>query len=162
MTNLEDLSREREQAHQKLLSLGSQVYRSFLEMERAAFTDGALPRKAKELIALGIAVQMNCEFCMQWHLDQAARAGATAREIVEAIEVAIEMGAGRVTVAARFALKALEKTRDGASIAPTSPEVKAPETHATEAAAETPPAIAPSARPTKIHLAPKQERKRPF
>ncbi len=47
--------------------------------------------------------------CMQWHIDQAASAGATQAEILEAIEVGIEMGAGRVTVSARFALEAMER-----------------------------------------------------
>jgi alkylhydroperoxidase/carboxymuconolactone decarboxylase family protein YurZ len=46
---------------------------------------------------------------MQWHIDQAAACGATLHEILEAIEVAIEMGAGRVTVSARFALDVMER-----------------------------------------------------
>src|SRR5207302_7423991 len=48
------------------------VYRAFLELERAAFADGALPKKVKELIAIGISVVINCESCMQWHVEQAA------------------------------------------------------------------------------------------
>jgi AhpD family alkylhydroperoxidase len=59
---------------------------------------------AKELIAVGISVQMNCESCMQWHIEQAAASGANMREILEAVEVAMAMGGGPATVAARFAL----------------------------------------------------------
>jgi AhpD family alkylhydroperoxidase len=33
-------------------------------MERAAFAAGALSKKHKELIALGISVVTNCESCM--------------------------------------------------------------------------------------------------
>jgi AhpD family alkylhydroperoxidase len=44
------------------------VYRAFLELERAAFADGALPKK-KKLIAIGISVVINCESCMQWHVE---------------------------------------------------------------------------------------------
>jgi alkylhydroperoxidase/carboxymuconolactone decarboxylase family protein YurZ len=52
---LEALTRSRQWAHQKLLEQGSQVYQAFLDMERAAFADGALPKKTKELIAIGIS-----------------------------------------------------------------------------------------------------------
>ena len=45
---------------------------------------------------------------MQWHIEQAARAGASMREVLEAVEVAIEMGGGPATVSARFALEVME------------------------------------------------------
>jgi AhpD family alkylhydroperoxidase len=109
MNKLDEITRKRKQAHQKLLALKSNVYQSFLQMEQATYADGALPRKTKELIAIGISVLTDCESCMQWHIDQAAACGATRQEILEAIEVGIEMGAGRVTVSARFALEVMER-----------------------------------------------------
>jgi AhpD family alkylhydroperoxidase len=109
MDKLDEISHKRKKAHQKLVSLKSKVYESFLQMEQATYTDGALPKKTKELIAIGISVQMDCESCMQWHIDQAAACGATQQEILEAVEVGIEMGAGRVTVSARFALDVMDR-----------------------------------------------------
>jgi AhpD family alkylhydroperoxidase len=109
MDRLDEISRQRKRAHQRLISLKSKVYEAFLQMEQATYADGALPKKTKELIAIGISVQMDCESCMQWHIDQAAACGATLREILEAVEVGMEMGAGRVTVAARFALDVMER-----------------------------------------------------
>ena len=108
MNRLEEISKNREKAHIKLLSLKSKVYEAFLEMERAAYCDGALPKKDKELIAVGISVVIDCESCMQWHIEQAAKAGASEQEILEAIEVGIEMGGGPATVSARFALEVME------------------------------------------------------
>ena len=109
MDTLEELSRKRKQAHAKLRSLKSKVYEAFLHMEKAAFSDGALPKKTKELIAVGISVTSDCESCMQWHIEQAAAAGATMREVLEAVEVGIEMGGGPATVSARFALEVIER-----------------------------------------------------
>jgi AhpD family alkylhydroperoxidase len=106
---IEEICRKRKQAHQKLLAADSKVYRAFLDMEAAAYTDGALPKKHKELIAVGISVVMDCESCMQWHIEQAAKAGAARQEVLEAVEVGIEMGGGRATVSARFALEVMEK-----------------------------------------------------
>ena len=108
MNRLEDISKQREKAHSKLLSLKSSVYEAFLEMQKAAFCDGALSKKAKEIIAVGISVVIDCESCMQWHIEQAAKAGANEREVLEAIEVGMEMGGGPATVSARFALEVME------------------------------------------------------
>jgi AhpD family alkylhydroperoxidase len=103
------MAQRREEAHAELQSRDSPVYRAFLEMERAAFADGALPKQVKELVALGISVVINCESCMQWHIEQAARAGAGEAQVLEAIEVAIEMGGGPATAHARFALQVLNR-----------------------------------------------------
>ena len=106
---LRELTRTRKRAHQQLLDKRSKVYGTFLEMEAATFADGALPKKTKELIAVGISVRLNCESCMQWHIEQAAAAGASSAEVLEAVEVGIEMGGGPATVAARFALRVMEE-----------------------------------------------------
>ncbi len=108
MNKIEEICRKRRQAHQKLLSVDSKVYRAFLDMEAAAYADGALSKKHKELVAVGISVVTDCESCMQWHIEQAAKAGATQQEVLEAIEIGIEMGGGRATVSARFALEVME------------------------------------------------------
>jgi AhpD family alkylhydroperoxidase len=108
MDKLQHLSQQRKHAHEKLLKLKSKVYEAFLEMESAAYRDGFLLKKNKELIAVGISVVINCESCMQWHIEQAAKSGATMNEVLEAVEVGIEMGGGPATVSARFALEAME------------------------------------------------------
>ena len=108
MNKIEEIKKGRKLAHNKLLSLKSKVYEKFLELEKATYTDGALRKKDKELIAIGIAVVINCESCMQWHISEAVKSGATFREVLEAIEVAIEFGGGPATVSSRFALEVLD------------------------------------------------------
>jgi len=97
----------------RLLALKSKTYAAFLEMEKAAYADGAMARKWKELIAVGVSVVIDCESCMQWHIEQAHRAGATRDEILEAVEVGIEMGGGPATVSARFALEVMDDVFGG-------------------------------------------------
>jgi len=109
---LKSINRTRKWAHKKLIDNDSVVYKAFLQMEKAAFADGALKKKIKELIAIGISVRINCESCMQWHIEQAKAAGATYNEVLESVEVGIEMGGGPATVAARFALQVMEKIYD--------------------------------------------------
>jgi AhpD family alkylhydroperoxidase len=109
MDKLREMSRRRKTAHSRLLEMDSKVYKAFLEMEQAAYADGALSKRTKELIAVGISVVTDCESCMQWHIEQAAGAGASQREVLEAVEVGMEMGGGRATVSARFALEVMEE-----------------------------------------------------
>jgi AhpD family alkylhydroperoxidase len=111
MNKLEEIAATRKRAHGRMLALKSKVYDAFLAMEKATYADGALPKKQKELIAVGISVVNNCESCMQWHIEQAAAGGASFQEIWEAVEVAIEMAGGPATVSARFALEVLDSVK---------------------------------------------------
>ena len=106
---LRELSLTRKWAHRKMIEKDSGVYRAFTQMEQAAYSDGALKKKTKELIAIGISLHINCESCMQWHIEQAASSGASYDETLEALEVGIEMGGGPATVSARFALQVMDR-----------------------------------------------------
>lgn len=109
MNKIEEIRRRRKIAHSKLLSLKSKVYQKFLQLEEATYVDGALKKKDKELIAVGIAVATDCESCIEWHISEAVKSGATFREVLEAIEVGIEFGGGKATVSARFALEVMDE-----------------------------------------------------
>ncbi|HEX6268920.1 MAG TPA: carboxymuconolactone decarboxylase family protein [Anaerolineales bacterium] len=80
---LNQLTQQRKWAHGKWLKFNSKVYNATMRMEEAAFSNGALLKKHKELIALGIGVITDCESCMQWHMEQAVQAGATQQEIID-------------------------------------------------------------------------------
>jgi AhpD family alkylhydroperoxidase len=109
MNQFDEINKKRKEAHAHWVRFNSKVYKAFLEMEKATFRDGALSKKNKELIASAIGVVTNCESCMQWHIEEAIKDGATEKEVLEAIEVAIEMGIGPATVNARFALNVMNE-----------------------------------------------------
>ena len=105
---IERIISSRKETHEFLHSRKSKVYESFLELERNTFKDKKLSKMHKEFIALGISVIINCESCMEWHIKEALNSGSNKDQIIEALEVAIEMGGGPATVSSRFALKVLE------------------------------------------------------
>ena len=107
MNKIVKIRQNRKRAHSRLLSLKSKVYEKFLELEKITFSDGALKKKDKELIAIGISIVVNCESCIEWHIKEAAKSGATMKEVLEAIEVGIEFGGGPATVSTRFALEVI-------------------------------------------------------
>jgi AhpD family alkylhydroperoxidase len=112
MDKIADIISARKKAHAKLIAMDSKVYKRFLDMEKATYSDGALDKVTKELIAIGISVVINCESCMQWHIEQAVKLDVKKEEILEAIEVGIEMGGGPATVAARFAVDVMDRYCD--------------------------------------------------
>ena len=57
-------------------------------------TDGNLTLREKELIALGIAVAIQCEPCIKLHVQKCLDAGATRAQVLEAASVSVMMGGG--------------------------------------------------------------------
>jgi AhpD family alkylhydroperoxidase len=84
--------------HRNLRHAIPDVYKGFGELSKAAFADGALDRKSKELIALAIGVVEGCDGCIASHGRAAARAGATRQEAAEAIGVTFLMHGGPATI----------------------------------------------------------------
>jgi len=81
----------------------------FAALHKASSTSGALDYKTKELISLAIAITVRCNGCIAFHIHDAMKAGATRKEIVETIGVAILMGGGPSVVYGTEALEALEQ-----------------------------------------------------
>jgi len=77
----------------------------FLGYVEAAEADGAIDGKTKELMSLAIGCVARCDDCVLWHLDGALEAGASRKEIVETLEVAVVMGGGP---AMTYAIKAYD------------------------------------------------------
>ncbi|MBN1294779.1 MAG: carboxymuconolactone decarboxylase family protein [Candidatus Latescibacteria bacterium] len=56
------------------------------------YEDGALSTKVKRLMAMSMAIRIECTNCIIYQTKLAVEAGATKREIVEAASVASAMG----------------------------------------------------------------------
>lgn len=85
------------------------VYKGFGALHSAAFADGALDSKTKELIALAIAVSTQCDGCISSHAKAAAKNGATLEEAAEAIGVTLLMGGGPASIYAPRAYAAFQE-----------------------------------------------------
>ena len=87
------------------------IHKAFDALSKQVFADGALPAKAKQLIAVAVAHVTQCPYCIAGHTKLAHRAGATDEEIMEAIWVAAEMRAGGAFAHSTVALHALGEDR---------------------------------------------------
>lgn len=67
--------------------------------------DSAIPRKYRELIALGVAFTTQCPYCIEGHVKDAKAVGATREEIAEAALVAAALRSGGAATHGAMALK---------------------------------------------------------
>jgi AhpD family alkylhydroperoxidase len=71
--------------------------------------DGAVPRKYRELIALGVAFTTQCVYCIEVHTKAAKAAGASREEVTESAMIAAALRAGGAATHGAMALKFYEK-----------------------------------------------------
>ena len=69
----------------------------FHGMYGTTWGEGAIPKKYKELTGASISVVERCETCLRFHLRNAKNAGATAKEMVEALRIGLLTG-GSITL----------------------------------------------------------------
>ena len=91
------------------------VYEGFGDVYRAAYADGELSSKTKELIAVAIAVHDGCDGCIASHVRSAVRKGASTQEMAEALGVAIQMGGGPASIYAAHAWDAFQEFAEGSA-----------------------------------------------
>lgn len=81
----------------------------YIKLHKEVMTEGALSRKAKELIALAISITARCEGCIAFHVHDALQSGAARQEVLETIGVAILMGGGPSMIYGAEAMDALDQ-----------------------------------------------------
>jgi AhpD family alkylhydroperoxidase len=94
-----------------------EVMKGFSAIAQAALKPGALDAKTKELIALAVSVAVRCDDCIAFHAKAAVERGATREEILEALGMAIYMGAGPSVMYASHALGAATQFADAKAAA---------------------------------------------
>ncbi|MGD9885393.1 MAG: carboxymuconolactone decarboxylase family protein [Reyranella sp.] len=94
----------------ELLALAPVEGKAFLAFNHSVERgDGAIPRKYRELIALGVAFTTQCAYCIDTHTRQALEAGASKEEIAEAAFVAAAVRAGGTLAHALLSLRLADR-----------------------------------------------------
>lgn len=68
--------------------------KAFWAFDKAAFAEGALSVREKQLIAVAVALTTQCPYCIEIHTGDARKAGATDAQLAEAAVVAAAIRAG--------------------------------------------------------------------
>jgi AhpD family alkylhydroperoxidase len=116
MDSARDVRRDLAEPARRLRGEIPEVIESYAAMHRAVMSDGALPAKVKELIALAIGATRQCDGCIAAHARGAARQEATEAEVAEAMGVVILMNGGPGTVWGARGLAAYREFADAETL----------------------------------------------
>lgn len=97
------------QPTRSLRDASPEAWAGFGQLHKAAVSEGVLPARTKELMALVVAVVKQCDGCIAYHAKAAARRGATPEEVAEALSVALLMDGGTASVYAPRAWAAYQE-----------------------------------------------------
>ena len=79
--------------------------KAFWAFDEAAWAEGAIPRKHKELMAIAVALTIQCPYCIELHVGRARGLGASEPEIAETVLAAAALRAGGAVTHGTHALK---------------------------------------------------------
>ena len=115
-TRLDRFDAHRARMNARILDEGSHLgIKRFFNLDTAAYRDGALDGKTKELLGLVASAVLRCNDCVDYHLEQCAEAGWTEAEVEDALNVALVVGGSIVIPHLRHAVETMDLLgeRDG-------------------------------------------------
>lgn len=83
----------------------------FFNLDAAAYRDGALDGRTKELLGLVASAVLRCNDCIDYHLEQCAQAGYSDAEMTDALNVALVVGGSIVIPHLRHAVETIDLLR---------------------------------------------------
>ena len=95
----------------KLLGQDNKVLKRFFNLDTAAYRDGALDAKTKELLGLVASSVLRCNDCIDYHLIECVKAGYGDEELYEALNVALVVGGSIVIPHLRHAFETIDLLR---------------------------------------------------
>lgn len=107
--NLDDFQAERARLQALVLEKGTTTTKRFFNLDGAAYRDGALPAKTKELLGLAASAVLRCDDCINYHLLQSKEAGCSAAELRETLDVSLIVGGSIVIPHLRRAYGRIEE-----------------------------------------------------
>lgn len=73
--------------------------------------DGVIPVKYRELISIGVALTTQCAYCVESHVQNAVKAGASREEIAETVFIAAALRAGGAAGTGLLAMRLFEEAK---------------------------------------------------
>lgn len=105
---LDAFRQKREEMNEKILDLDHLGIKRFFNLDTNTYKEGALSNQTKELLGLVASAVLRCNDCIDYHLEQCAKAGSTKDEIVESLNIAMVVGGSIVIPHLRHAVETLE------------------------------------------------------
>jgi AhpD family alkylhydroperoxidase len=92
--------------------LAPREFDAYLGFDRAVFrNDGLINLRTRHLIAIAVAMSTKCPYCIETHTKEAAKAGASREEVIEACWVTSAVEAGGAASHALLALRLYDEAQ---------------------------------------------------
>ena len=101
----------RERMNDRIFEIDHLGIKRFFNLDTAAYHDGALDAKTKELLGLVSSAVLRCNDCIDYHLIQCVEAGFSDAELYEALNVALVVGGSIVIPHLRHAVETIDLLR---------------------------------------------------
>ena len=89
------------------------LIKRFYNLDHNTYLEGAIPAKYKELMGLAVSMGLRCDDCINYHIVQSYRLGASRPEQEEAINVGLIVGGSIVIPHMRRAYELLQELYSG-------------------------------------------------
>jgi AhpD family alkylhydroperoxidase len=110
-SRLDEFREHREKMNEKILASGHLGIKRFFRLDGAAYEDGALDSRTKELLGLVASAVLRCNDCVDYHIVQCVKAGYTDEELQDALNIALIVGGSIVIPHLRHAYETMELLR---------------------------------------------------
>ncbi|MFW6074415.1 MAG: carboxymuconolactone decarboxylase family protein [Chloroflexota bacterium] len=101
----------RQRMNDRIGEIDHRGIRRFFRLDSAAYEEGALDPKTKEMLGLVASAVLRCNDCIDYHLEQCVDAGWTDDEIFDGLNVALVVGGSIVIPHFRHAVETVDILR---------------------------------------------------
>jgi AhpD family alkylhydroperoxidase len=113
VSRLDEFREHRERMNDRIHQIDHLGIKRFFSLDSAAYRDGALDAKTKELLGLVASTVLRCNECIDYHVVQCADAGWRDEELYDALNVALVVGGSIVIPHLRHAVETIDLIRAG-------------------------------------------------
>jgi AhpD family alkylhydroperoxidase len=110
-SRLEEFREYRLRMNKRISEAGHLGINRFFNLDTAAYHDGALTGRTKELLGLVASAVLRCDDCVDYHLVQCVEAGYSDEELTDALNVALVVGGSIVIPHLRHAMETIDLLR---------------------------------------------------
>jgi AhpD family alkylhydroperoxidase len=110
-TRLDEFRAYRTRMNERIFQIDHLGIKRFFNLDTAAYREGVLDAKTKELLGLAASAVLRCNDCIDYHLLQCVDAGWKDEELYDALNVALIVGGSIVIPHLRHAVETIDLMR---------------------------------------------------
>ena len=112
MDRIDEFNAYRQKMNDRIFEIEHRGIKRFFNLDTAAYKDGALDAKTKELLGLTASMVLRCNDCIDYHVLQCIEAGFSDEEIFDAMNVALVIGGSIVIPHLRHGVETVDMLRE--------------------------------------------------